>query len=104
MHWAWWSTRFQAMVTHELLGTIKGANAEVDMLKAALIDMTAQRDARMDMSALAAMGAGSGMSAADMEEFQTLKVISRGEEPRGPNRNGQALTCDCSVAVNRTQS
>eukprot|EP00752_Nemacystus_decipiens_P008313 g7431.t1 len=62
-----------AMVTHELLGTIKGANAEVDMLKAALIDMTAQRDARMDMNTLAAMGGGSGMSAADVEEFQTLK-------------------------------
>lgn len=66
-------------MTHELLGTIKGANAEVEMLKAALIDMTAQRDARMDMSALAAMQAGSGMSAADVEEFQTLKVRKGGE-------------------------
>lgn len=68
------------MVTHELLGTIKGANAEVEMLKAALIDMTAQRDARMDMSALAAVGAGSGMSAADeVEKFQTLKVRNGGD-------------------------
>lgn len=70
-------------MTHELLGTIKGANAEVEMLKAALIDMTAQRDARMDMSALAAMQAGSGMSAADVEEFQTLKVRKGGEGIHG---------------------
>lgn len=66
------------MVTHELLGTIKGANAELDMLKAALVDMTAQRDARMDMTTLAGMGAGGGMSAANAEEYQTLKV--KGEE------------------------
>lgn len=69
-------------MTHELLGTIKGANAEVDMLKAALVDMTAQRDARMDMSSLAAMGAGSGMSVADVEEFQTLKVTARNARNR----------------------
>lgn len=61
----------QAMVTHELLGNIKGANAEVEMLKAALIDMTAQRDARMDMSTLAGMG---GPGRADAEEFRELKV------------------------------
>lgn len=63
----------QAMVTHELLGTIKGANAEVDMLKAALADMTAQRDARVDMSTLAGMG--SGLSGSEADEYQTLKVM-----------------------------
>lgn len=63
----------QAMVTHELLGNIKGANAEVEMLKAALLDMTAQRDARVDISTLAAMN--SGMSGAEAEEFKALKVM-----------------------------
>lgn len=63
----------QAMVTHELLGNIKVANAEVEMLKVALADMTAQRDARMDMgSALAGMG--SKKSGVDPEEFQSLKA------------------------------
>ncbi|CAM9609344.1 unnamed protein product [Ectocarpus fasciculatus] len=62
----------QAMVTHELLGNIKVANAEVEMLKVALADMTAQRDARMDMgSALAGMA--SKKSGVDPEEFQSLK-------------------------------
>ncbi|CAM9866966.1 unnamed protein product, partial [Ectocarpus sp. 12 AP-2014] len=61
----------QAMVTHELLGNIKVANAEVEMLKAALADMTAQCDARMDMGTLAGMG--SKMSGVDPEEFRSLK-------------------------------
>ncbi|CAM9739817.1 unnamed protein product [Ectocarpus sp. 6 AP-2014] len=61
----------QAMVTHELLGNIKVANAEVEMLKVALADMTAQRDARMDMSTLAGMG--SKKSGVNPEEFQSLK-------------------------------
>lgn len=60
------------MVTHELLGNIKVANAEVEMLKTALADMTAQRDARMDMGTLAGMG--SKKSGVDPEEFQSLKV------------------------------
>lgn len=70
----------QAMVTHELLGTIKGANAEVDILKAALADMTAQRDARVDISTLA--GKGSSMSGAEAEEFQALKVMMMNEFER----------------------
>ncbi|CBJ28638.1 conserved unknown protein [Ectocarpus siliculosus] len=61
----------QAMVTHELLGNIKVANAEVEMLKVALADMTAQRDARMDMGTLAGMG--SKKSGMNPEEFQSLK-------------------------------
>ncbi|CAM9327393.1 unnamed protein product, partial [Hapterophycus canaliculatus] len=70
----------QAMVTHELLGNIKGANAEVEMLKAALIDMTAQRDARMDMSNLAEMG--SVMSGADAEEFRELKEEAKAQKKK----------------------
>ncbi|CAM9796586.1 unnamed protein product [Ectocarpus sp. 4 AP-2014] len=61
----------QAMVSHELLGNIKVANAEVEMLKVALADMTAQRDARMDMGTVAGMGPKK--SGVDPEEFQSLK-------------------------------
>ncbi len=84
--------RPQAMVTHELLGTIKGTNAEVDMLKAALIDMTAQRDARMDMSMLAGQQAGAGLSAPEAEE---LKVC--GDEIRRGNCSWKTSLCATRV-------
>lgn len=90
------------MVTHELLGTIKGANAELDMLKAALVDMTAQRDARMDMTTLAGMGAGGGMSAANAEEYQTLKV--KGEESTETYLYGGRTLLEPAVRVFRKLS
>ncbi|CAB1105899.1 unnamed protein product [Ectocarpus sp. CCAP 1310/34] len=74
----------QAMVTHELLGNIKVANAEVEMLKAALADMTAQRDARMDMGTL--VGMGPKKSGVDPEEFQSLK-----EEAKLQNKKNASL-------------
>ncbi|CAM9221169.1 unnamed protein product, partial [Sphacelaria rigidula] len=62
----------QAMVTHELLGTVKGCHGEIEVLRDKLSKMTAERDARVDISTLAAT-AGK-LSGADTEEFVSLKA------------------------------